>query len=229
MKKTLRGMTIGFLIGTMSIGTVAYAKSTTEDITVRYDNIKVYKDNVLYELKDSNGTKIEPFIYNGTTYLPLRSTADLAGLDVTWDGATKSVYLWGEMSAADTYLMEVCPPYDLVRFKTVLRNNGETMEMSGEKYSNGLHGYSTYVNSQDRYALFNLNGKYAYMDVTIGHTDHYGNDKTITFIVDGKVIEEIELPAESLPKTVSIPLNYGLQLKITGSTGEFGLADIIVR
>jgi len=35
---------------------------------------------------------IEPFIYNGTTYMPVRGTAKLAGMDVEWDGSTKSVY-----------------------------------------------------------------------------------------------------------------------------------------
>lgn len=104
---------VGLLIGTLSAGSVVYAKSGIENIQISYDNIKVYKDNQLYNLKDSNGKIVEPFVFNGTTYLPLRSAAKLAGMDVTWDSKTKSIHLWDKISGAEKVavdLMEVCPP-----------------------------------------------------------------------------------------------------------------------
>lgn len=118
MKQRLQGLVTGIAIGAICTSGAVFAKTAIENITVSYDNIKVYKDNVLCELKDSNGSVIEPFIYNGTTYMPVRGTAKLADMDVTWDGASKSVYLWDEMVPNGTYLMEVCPPYE----KTVMMN-----------------------------------------------------------------------------------------------------------
>lgn len=233
MKKTLQGIVAGLLIGSIGTCGIAYAKSGMETITVQYDNIKVYKDNVLCDLKDANGKKVEPFIYNGTTYLPLRGAANLADLGVTWDGKTKSVHLWDEMTASETYLVEVCPPYESFHVKNVLKASGKSFQMSGQKYSNGLNIFTS-----DAYALFNLNGKYSTMEFTYGHIDSSGknakSDGTITFIVDGRVVEEIDVYAEELPKTMSIPLNHGLQLKIVGSTEAFwqpeiGLANITVR
>ena len=88
MKKTFFGYFAGFLSAAICLGEVVYAAVGTETIEVIYDNIKVYKDNVLCELKDANGTVIEPFIYNGTTYMPVRGTANLADMQVTWDSNT---------------------------------------------------------------------------------------------------------------------------------------------
>ena len=111
MKNTLKGYLIGALSTIILLSTVVYAAGTTKTLNVVYDNIKIYKDNVLTQTKGADGSVIEPFIHNGTTYLPVRGVANLAGMEVTWDGATKSVYLWDEIKADGTYLMEVCPPY----------------------------------------------------------------------------------------------------------------------
>jgi len=222
MKKTLQGIVAGLLIGSIGTCGIAYAKSGMETITVQYDNIKVYKDNVLCDLKDANGKKVEPFIYNGTTYLPLRGAANLADLGVTWDGKTKSVHLWDQMTASETYLVEVCPPYETERFTKMLQSEGKSFQMSGQKFSNG---FKIYANLS--HALFNLNGQYSTMEFTYGHIDNSPmKDSVLTFIVDGKVVKEIDIDAESLPQTVSIPLNHGLQLKIVGETADHGVADI---
>lgn len=94
MKQKLQGLLAGLLIGTTLTGGFVFAKTGTEYIEVIYNDIKVYRDNVLCELKDANGTVIEPFIYNGTTYMPVRGAANLAGMDVQWDGSEKSIYWW---------------------------------------------------------------------------------------------------------------------------------------
>lgn len=58
-----------------------------------YENIKILIDGEEYTPKDANGNVIEPFIYNGTTYLPVRGIANAFDVDVDWDGATASIYL----------------------------------------------------------------------------------------------------------------------------------------
>ena len=211
---------------------IAYAATMTKTIEVTYDNIKVYKDNVLCETKDANGTTVEPFIYNGTTYMPVRGTANLAGMDVTWDGATKSVYLWDEMSADDTYLLDVCMPYEKNKFETYLSNEGKSFEMAGQKYSNGLSSTHT-----DAYALFNIDSKYSTLNCVVGHTNYNTTEKNLSFIVDGKTVKTVCLEAECMPKNISVPLNYGLQMKIVVATAkptdnykaEIGIGNMIVK
>lgn len=225
MKKKLAGYLVGFFGAALCVGGVVYAATGAKTIDVVYDNIKVYKDNVLCELKDANGTTIEPFIYNGTTYLPVRGAANLADMQVTWDGNTKSVYLWDEQVPEGTPFLEVCPPYDRSGADTYLATNGKSFTMAGEKYSNGLSLWS-----YSGYALFNLNSQYATIECTIGHTGSEQSEKSVSFIVDGKVVKEVELEPECLPKKVSIPVQYGLQLKIQASGGRYiGIGNMTVK
>ncbi|MDR1616731.1 MAG: copper amine oxidase N-terminal domain-containing protein [Syntrophomonadaceae bacterium] len=75
----------------------------TKTLSVTYDDITVYVNNEEIALKDASGNAVEPFISDGTTYLPLRAVAEALGLTVSWDGATRSVYVGGqpEPAAAD--------------------------------------------------------------------------------------------------------------------------------
>lgn len=63
-----------------------------EDITA-YKGVNIYVKNKLYVPTDANGNKVDVYIYNGTTYLPVRAIANVYGVDIAWDDATKSVYI----------------------------------------------------------------------------------------------------------------------------------------
>lgn len=72
----------------LQCGTFAYGKWMEEKISVIYQNIRVTVDDK--ELTTSN----EPFIYNGTTYLPVRDVAEAVGKKVSWDNEKKIVRLY---------------------------------------------------------------------------------------------------------------------------------------
>lgn len=231
MKKKLQGMVASMLVGILLTSGVVFATTGTKTIEVLYNNIKVYKDNVLCELKDANGSTIEPFIYNGTTYMPVRGTASLADMEVTWDGATQSVFLWDDIPPAGTYLMEVCPPYEKSGYDEYLQQNGKSFQMAGTKYSNGF-----VLNHSGGYAIFNLNSKYSSIEFTVGHVDGSDiteEDQDIYFYVDGKLVKEVSIGSEDMPKTVSIPVNYGLQLKVLKGEDAYwadaGFGNITVK
>ena len=50
---------------------------------------------------NANGTKIDPAIYNGSIYLPLRAIGEIMGKRVSWDGATQTVRLDSTTSGGD--------------------------------------------------------------------------------------------------------------------------------
>lgn len=231
MKKELKGFVLGVCCTAILTGGVALAKSYSDYIEVTYDNIKVYKDNVLCELKDSNGSIIEPFIYNGTTYMPVRGTASLADMEVTWDGNTKSVYLWDEMVPDETYLVDVCPPYSGAKIYSAA--NSKTFKMSGNYYSNGFTIHRGGGNVLRHEALINLNGKYKTLTCEIGSIDSVEQDKHVMFIADDKIIEQVEVKGDGLPQKIVIPLNYANSLKVgvdkNSGYGWVGLANIIVK
>ena len=229
-KDKLKGLIAGILIGCLLCGGSVYAISGTKTIDVTYRDIKVYKDGVLTNLVDGNGTKVEPFIYNGTTYLPVRGACQLAGMDVEWDGKTSSVYLWDEVSAGESFFIEECPPYDTYDCYTYLATEGESFSMAGEKYSNGIASHSW----GGGHALFNLNARYSSLECIVGHTDSEQTEKSVSFIVDGKVVKTVVLEEECLPKKVTVPLDYGLQLKIQfGDNGYYsyrlGIGNMIAE
>ena len=75
---------------------VAYAAGASRQIsaTLRPD-ITIKVDGVTKTITDSNGNAAAPIIYNGTTYLPVKSVGQLLGQDVTWDGKTNTVNITG--------------------------------------------------------------------------------------------------------------------------------------
>ena len=70
---------------------VASKATKTVDITYRGTNISL--DGKAVALVNANGEAVEPFILDGTNYLPLRIVGEALGLTVQWDAATSTVTL----------------------------------------------------------------------------------------------------------------------------------------
>lgn len=92
MKKKLPAIIItAALILSVSLGVSASTGDVTA--TLSYNNIKVTLNGSPVDLRGSEGESVEPFIIDGTTYLPVRAVAGALGLDVDWDAATHTVVL----------------------------------------------------------------------------------------------------------------------------------------
>ena len=104
MNDKLKGMLVGMLIGATVVGGTVLATTGTKTIEVAYNNIKICMDGEMIDPKDANGQTVEPFIYNGTTYLPVRAVGTVIGKDVSWDGVEKVVYLGAKPNDAENWL-----------------------------------------------------------------------------------------------------------------------------
>ena len=93
MKKRVQGIIIGLMIGSILSGTVAIATTGTRSLNAIYRDIKIVIDDYPITPRDANGNIVEPFIVDGTTYLPVRAVGEALGLQVTWDGDTSTVFL----------------------------------------------------------------------------------------------------------------------------------------
>ena len=92
MKEKLKGIVLGIVIGAMFVPTVfATIGTVTKDLS--YNNIKITLNGQELIPSDANGNYVEPFIIEGTTYLPVRAVANALGLNVTWDGTNNTVVL----------------------------------------------------------------------------------------------------------------------------------------
>jgi hypothetical protein len=49
---------------------------------------------------DANGAVVEPFIENGTTYVPVRAVANAFNTDISWDQETRTIYIGKNASSA---------------------------------------------------------------------------------------------------------------------------------
>ena len=79
----------------------AFAKTGTEKIDAVYNDIKIVADG------NTVSTDAEPFIYNGTTYLPVRAISEALGKEVNWDAQTNTVYIGSSNTFTNTQAEEV--------------------------------------------------------------------------------------------------------------------------
>lgn len=185
-----------------------FAATVAKTITV-YTGITLYYDGVEITPTDANGKRVEPLLYNGTTYLPVRAVSNLFDEDINWDGSTQSVYI-GDMPGLKTYLGVDVKPYAKFDY-----HDKPTFMMDGKTYMNGFE--------LDGYAIFNLDGQYDWLEFDIGHTGAVGYEKEVVIYLDGSIVQSISLAPEEMVKHVAIPLNGAMQLKIDTPLGSFDI------
>lgn len=92
-KLQIKGFVSGVLFVLLLSTATVWAASRTENINITFSGIRVNVNGSVTALTDAAGNTVEPFIWDGTTYLPVRAVADALGVDVRWDGNTSTVYL----------------------------------------------------------------------------------------------------------------------------------------
>lgn len=197
MKKRLQGLVAGILIGVMLTGGVVFAKQATETISVIYDNIRILIDGKEYQPTDANGDAVEPFAYNGTTYLPVRAIANAFDKDVDWEAQTSTVtlgsknYDWlDQMGYVD---------YKTTHPQSTMKAIAEgTKDSSGVKFDRGLQ----FTLRADKYMEDNDGSIYSYQTVEyllnnsyktfsgnfISLCSAYGQSVIVKFYGDGQLI-----------------------------------------
>lgn len=90
--------TVTLTSGGTSVAPVETAKATQGTIStvIAYRDITIILDGTILTPVDAAGNTVEPFILNGTTYLPVRAISEALNLTVTWDGTTSTVILASE-------------------------------------------------------------------------------------------------------------------------------------
>jgi hypothetical protein len=83
MKQRLQGFFIGVVVMSIFTGVVAFA--TPQMVEVAFNNIKIMINGKQVE------SDVQPFIYNGRTYVPARAVAEGMGGYVNWDSNTNTV------------------------------------------------------------------------------------------------------------------------------------------
>ena len=193
----------------------AAAADTLQAITAYLDpGITITFDGEARTLTDAKGARVYPITYNGSTYLPVRAVADLAGLEVNWDQATKTVHL-GKMST-DVDLIDTLNNYYRdsgvdnwgAQVKT---GEKDPMEISGINCSHWIDLYlGTWMEQTPTAKIsFNLEGKYD----TLAFQYYTTKDVILKVFGDNdSVLFEQEIHGGRVAQTVTVPLLKTTQL-----------------
>lgn len=110
MKKGfIAGMLTMLLI--LSISGTAFALQGKVTQELEYRDISVTLDGKHLDLRDAQGNAVEPFMFSGTNYLPVRALAESLGLNVAWDGANNTVVLTTPGSGHAIYITRTGQKY----------------------------------------------------------------------------------------------------------------------
>lgn len=209
MKKSNR--TYSFLLGMLTMALLVglvipgVAASTQKAISVS-SGVTIFVDGVEMKPTDVNGNPVETFLYNGTTYVPLRAVSQYLGKAVNWDGSNRRVYI-GEVPGQGQYLWDVCPPYQ--SGGSYEHGIIENVIIAGKTYRKG------YVVGSNGFAWFNLNGKYSTLSFDIGHRDDRGiYNAELKIYLDDELEYSLNLKPDMMPQHITLPLHGALQMKI---------------
>ncbi|MGF7030540.1 foldase protein PrsA [Paenibacillus mucilaginosus] len=89
MNDKFKGLVLGLTLGTMLTGSAVYAAGSSQ-IEVVFREIKYLFDGVEKQPTAEQG---QGFIYNGTTYVPLRFISEALGEKVEWDGDNNRIWI----------------------------------------------------------------------------------------------------------------------------------------
>ena len=220
-KGFISGVILMVLLFTMT--TPSFAALVTKTIQVS-TGVNVYVDDVKLDPKDANGNPVEVFMYNGTTYLPVRAISDAFDKPIAWDGETQSVYVGtrGNVTVPTTYLIDM--DYfasDAVYFASNSAAIAATDNL-GTKYANALYRLAP-PSSNSGYRTFKLNGMYSNLSGTFyqTYTHRSSSYKTnLTIYGDGKLLYNASVSTGIDPIPFTIDVTGVLELKVVLSSSS---------
>jgi len=231
MKERIKGFLSGVILTSLLSCSVVFAEEVSKTVDVVYNNIKIFIDGAEYVPKDANGNLVEPFVYNGTTYLPVRGIANAFQKDVVWDGANASIYLGKKgQNQPDNWLDRIQYSYykSDVDHDNLYKINGKITDFSGADYTNGIllyRGYSGGFAAQLDYPLNmqykTLKGKIVLpkkIDIAgVKNDDALNGDAQIDKVElwgDGRLLKTIPKVSVSMPMSFEIDVTGVAQLSI---------------
>ncbi len=126
------------------VSTIAFATTGKKQINVEYDNIKINIDGNNYVAKDVNGKVVEPFTYNGTTFLPVRGVANAFGKNVGWDDNTKTVNITSSVIGAEKKATSMFLALRMYHLVDTIEDGIDSLQVAGQGLTDYNISISTY-------------------------------------------------------------------------------------
>ena len=200
---------------TLSLASPALAALTAKTIQV-YTGVDIYVDDMKLEPTDANGNPVEVFVYNGTTYLPVRAVGEAVGKTVQWEPKTNSVYLGkhtGEKPAVWLQDLDYFTGREFDVEPTEKDNLGNTRQevIVDNRFDN------TYL----------LNGQYSAISGTLFQRYDYRSydykSSTLYIYGDGELLYSAEITGGMTPIDFYVDLTGVLELEINCRPASYGI------
>lgn len=177
-----------------------------------FTGVNVYVDDQLVQPKDAKGNPVEVFVYNGTTYLPIRAIGEALGKPVQWEGKTNSAYVGKHKSDKPTVWLKDLDYFtgDEIRTTTMTDNLGQ------------IHYESIYNYFDNTYLL---NGQYTAISGTLFQTYAYrsrSEEATLKIYGDGELLYQGQVSGGIQPANFFVDISGVLELKVYFSDDAWG-------
>ena len=167
---------------------------------------------------DVLGAEVFPITYNGTTYLPLRATAELLGVDVDYDEESRTVLLGASEPGGD--LIDDLTPYAGSYDQSsgiVLSSDGKAKTIAGSSRDHWI-----YFNNSE-YFYYDLGANYSTLKMTVYCPQSRLNDRFELYVYgDGEPLGEYMVREMALPQEIELDVTGVRELYICGATPDGG-------
>ncbi|MGG1550287.1 NPCBM/NEW2 domain-containing protein [Paenibacillus ferrarius] len=248
--KDLKGFLVGFSCCALLSSGVAYASYGGTQIEVFYKKLQYAINGTVLESLDGQG-----FIFEGSTYVPLRMVSEALDKEVKWDGTTNTIRindkvtkLTSDYKVIETKsLLDIWNNENLEAIGFLARNtwgqkhntavNAPALSINNVTYKKGfglyLHDnpYPAYLDSGGS-AIVSLMGEYNRFTAEVGADHSVIKDTaegTLKIYGDGKLLETIpNIKAGQAAKKINIDVTDVKSLIINFNSDRNGLINMII-
>jgi hypothetical protein len=208
MKNIFTGkkMIITVIVSVFLLGNVMGVSASTslKEISAYLDeSIHLVINGTAFTARDSDGNKLTPINYNGSTYLPLRSVAEATGLQVKWDDATRTATLGNFIDGAGNQIntskdksFQILLPNSWIRNDHFLETINPLSQFGAIKKING-NTYFFAVVSENKSSLPSISTIDDYKDVILKEVktkiDNFDISSDTDFKVNGYTAKQYEI------------------------------------
>ncbi len=162
LNKQFKGFITGiaFTIAFLGMSNSAYAQSAIKTIKVAVGGIQIYVDGELKKPALANGRTVEPLIYEGTTYLPLKPLVGmLTDKEVSWDATTSSIYIGESPASSNVVMIEDIKPLEYYNKTSVNLETNETFKVLEKNIQ--TYNYLSFNETGSYYITYPLDSNYS--------------------------------------------------------------------
>lgn len=251
----LKSFMCGFLLAALlSASITAFAAiGVQRTITASFGGLSIVMDGVRMSPKDVNNNEVQPILYAGTTYVPIRFLSEALGKKVNFVGASSSIYI-GEQQKVEAFLLCDMKPVERTvfqqanygtyggwkaseyapdkRFVVIDWSNAGILKIFDREYTSQSMMLSDGV--RENSATYTLNGRYRRILGKFGvddlSTDTMGTVGDVELLGDGKQLARISNSKGHAPVPVDVDLTgvNTLKIRVSGSATSNQVAGATV-